>query len=163
MSDGPYLFDVGVVALAHSDAPVRDTPLSYVKRAIAGEIDAVVPYASVVGAHNALTTYYGLSNAPASRLMENFLDAGEIHWYDGMSERLLRDGFDLAREQNVGGWDGYYGQVALSEGVETILTIDDDFEGLDGVEAEVGFGPEGPTRECRLSSVSRNRRVKRPR
>jgi predicted nucleic acid-binding protein len=137
MSDGPYLFDVGVLALAHSDAPVRDTPLSYVKQAIAGEIDAVVPYASVVGAHNALTTYYGLSNARASRLMENFLDASEVHWYDGMSEQLLRDAFDLAREQNVGGWDGYYGQVALSEGVETVLTIDDDFEGLDGVEAEV--------------------------
>jgi predicted nucleic acid-binding protein len=137
MSDGPYLFDVGVLALSHSDAPVRDTPLSYVKQAIAGEIDAVVPYASVVGAHNALTTYYGLSNARASRLMENFLDASEVHWYDGMSEQLLRDAFDLAREQNVGGWDGYYGQVALSEGVETVLTIDDDFEGLDGVEAEV--------------------------
>lgn len=137
MSNGPYLFDVGVIALAHSDAPVNGTPLSYVKRAIAGEIDAVVPYASVVGAHNALTTYYGLSNARASRLMENFLDTNQIHWYRGMSERLLRGGFDLARTQNIGGWDGYYGQVALSEGVETILTIDDDFEQLDGVQAEV--------------------------
>lgn len=141
MSDGPYLFDVGVIALAHSDAPVRETPLSYVKQAIAGDIDAVVPYASVVGAHNALATYYGLSNARASRLMENFLDTSEIHWYDGMSERLLREGFDLARKQNIGGWDGYYGQVALSEGVETILTIDDDFEQLDGVEAEVVLTP----------------------
>jgi predicted nucleic acid-binding protein len=137
MSDGPYLFDVGVIALAHSDAPVRDTPLSYVKRAISSDIDAVVPYASVVGAHNALTTYYGLSNARASRLMANFLDANAIHWYEGMSESVLRGGFDLAREQNVGGWDGYYGQVALSESVETILTIDDDFEQLEGVDAEV--------------------------
>lgn len=137
MSDGPYLFDGGVIALAQSDAPVNNTPLSYVKRAITGEIDAIVPYASVVGAHNALTTYYGLSNARASRLMENFLDTTEIHWYSGMSERLLRDGFDIARKQNIGGWDGYYGQVAVAEGVETILTIDDDFEQLDGVEAEV--------------------------
>lgn len=142
MSDGPYLFDVGVIALAHSDAPVRDTPLSYVKRAIAGKIEAIVPYASVVGAHNALTTYYGLSNARASQLMENFLDTKEIHWYSGMSERLLRDGFDVARKQNISGWDGYYAQVALSEDVETILTIDDDFEQLDGVEAEVVLTPE---------------------
>lgn len=136
MSDGPYLFDVGVIALAHSDAPVRETPPSYVKQAIAGDIDAVVPYASVVGAHNALTTYYGLSNARASQLMENFLDANEIHWYDGMSEAGLRRGFERAREQNIGGWDGYYAEVALAEGVETVLTIDDDVEQVDGVDAE---------------------------
>ena len=35
--EGPYLFDVGVIALAHTDAPVRDAALSYVRRAIAGE------------------------------------------------------------------------------------------------------------------------------
>ena len=30
-ADGPYLFDVGVIALAHSTAPVRDSALSYVR------------------------------------------------------------------------------------------------------------------------------------
>ena len=87
MSDGPYLFDVGITALAHTNAPVRDTALLYVRQAIAGKIDAVVPYASVVGAHNALTSYYGLSNKRASRLMENFMEAKRIHWYSGLRER----------------------------------------------------------------------------
>jgi hypothetical protein len=41
---GPYLFDVGVIALAHTAAPVRDAALSYVRNAIAGDIDVVVPY-----------------------------------------------------------------------------------------------------------------------
>ena len=41
--EGPYLFDVGVIALAHTNAPVRDAAFSYVRRAIAGEIEAVVP------------------------------------------------------------------------------------------------------------------------
>lgn len=43
MSEGPYLFDVGVVALAHAGTPVSETALSYVTDAIKGTIDAVVP------------------------------------------------------------------------------------------------------------------------
>ena len=142
MSDGPYLFDVGVTALAHTDAPVRDAALSYLRRAVSGEIDAVVPYASVVGAHNALTSYYGLSNERASRLLQNFMDAKRIHWYEGMSEDLVRNGISRAGDTNFGGWDGYYAQIALEEGVETILTIDDDFERVDGVETNVILSPD---------------------
>lgn len=141
-SDGPYLFDVGVTALAHSSAPLRDVALSYVRRAVAGEIDAIVPYASVVGAHNALTNYYGLSNQHASRLMTNFMDAKRIRWSDGMAEPLVRDGIVLAGEANIGGWDGYYAQIALDEGVETILTLDADFERIDGVSTNVILTPD---------------------
>jgi len=80
VSDGSYLFDVGVTALAHTDAPVRDEALSYLRRAISGEIDAIVPYTSVVGAQNALTSYYGISNERAARVMQNFMEAKRIHW-----------------------------------------------------------------------------------
>ncbi|MEF8908201.1 MAG: hypothetical protein V5A13_10100, partial [Haloarculaceae archaeon] len=65
-SGGPYLLGVGVVALAHTDAPFRDAALSYVRDAIAGEIDAVVPYPALVGGHAVLTSYYGYSNRDAS-------------------------------------------------------------------------------------------------
>lgn len=144
MSDAgdPYLFDVGVIALAHTEAPVRDTALSYVRDAIAGEIDAVVPYPALLGAHTVLTTYYGRSNADASRLLENFLDAKRIHWYDGMSEAVVRGGLSRASDANVGGWDGYYAQVAIDEGVNTVLTIDDDFERFDAFDTEVILSPE---------------------
>ena len=37
---GPYRFDVGVIALANTDAPVRDAALDYVRAGIAGGIDA---------------------------------------------------------------------------------------------------------------------------
>jgi len=141
VSDGPYLFDVGVTALAHTDAPVRDRALSYLRQAIAGEIDAIVPYASVVGAHNALTSYYGISNERASRLMQNFMEAKRIHWYNGMAETVVRDGFSRASETNIGGWDGYYAQVAINEGVNTVLTIDDDFKRFDAFVAEVILSP----------------------
>ena len=93
MRERPYLFDVGVTALAHSNAPVSDAALRYVRQAIAGEIDALVPYASVVGAHNALTTYYGVSDDRASMLMQKFMDAKRIHWYSGMNEEVVREGF----------------------------------------------------------------------
>jgi len=139
--EGPYLFDVGVIALAHSDAPVRDAALSYVRDAIAGEIDAVVPYPALVGAHTVLTTYYGYSNADASRLMQNFMDAKRIHWYDSISEDVVQGGFSNASELNIGGWDGYYAQVAIDEGVDTVLTIDDDFERFDAFDTEIILSP----------------------
>lgn len=139
--DGPYLFDVGVIALAHTAAPVREAALSYVRDAIAGEIDAVVPYPALFGAHTVLTTYYGRSNEAASRLLQNFMDAKRIHWYDGMSEDAVRGGFSQASDLNVGGWDGYYAQVAIEEGVNTVLTIDDDFERFDAFDTEIILSP----------------------
>lgn len=142
MSDGPYLLDVGITALAHAGTPVSETALSYVKKAISGEIDAVVPYASLVGAHHILTAVYGFSNEEASGLMGRFMDANQVYWYDEMGEATVRAGFERASAVNVEGWDGYYAQVALEEGVETILTIDDDFQRVDGVSTEVVLSPE---------------------
>lgn len=144
MSDtsGPYLFDVGVIALAHADTPVRDAALSYVRDAIAGDIDAVVPYPALVGAHTVLTTYYGLSNADASRLMQNFMDAKRVHWYDGMPDEVVRGGFSRASDANVDGWDGYYAQVAIDEGVNTVVTIDHDFERFDAFDTELILSPD---------------------
>jgi len=139
---GPYLFDVGVIALAHTDVPVRDAALSYVRDAITGDIDAVVPYSAVFGAHTVLATYYGRSNADASRLLQNFMDAKRIHWYGELSETVVRGGLSRAGDANVGGWDGYYAQVAIAEGVNTVLTIDDDFERFDAFETEVILSPE---------------------
>jgi len=132
-----YMFDVGVTALAHSDAPVREAGLSYIRSAITGEIDAVVPYASVLGAHNALTTYYGFSNERASRLMRNFLQAQQIDWTAGLSKQRLDTALEAAADSNVDGWDAYYATVALEQNVEAVLTLDDDFERFSGVDTEV--------------------------
>ena len=139
MSDAgsPYLFDVGVIALAHTEAPVRDAALSYVRDAIAGDIDAVVPYPALFGAYTVLTTYYGRSHADASRLLQNFMNAKRIQWYDGMPEDVVRGGFSQASDANVSGWDGYYAQVAVDEGVNTVVTIDDDFERFDAFDTEI--------------------------
>lgn len=137
MSEGPYLFDVGVTALAHAGTPVSDAALSYVRRAIEGEIDAVVPYPSLVGAHHILTSVYGFSNEDASALMTRFMDARRIYWCEEMPEATVRAGFERAGAANVDGRDGYYAQVAAEEGAETILTIDDDFDRLEDVSAEV--------------------------
>ena len=141
-SNGPYLFDVGVIALAHTDAPVREAALDYVRAGIAGEIDAVVPYPAVIGAHTVLTTYYGQSNADASRLLGNFLDAERIHWHGDTSRDLVRDGFLRSHDADIDGWDGYYAEVAATEGVNTVVTIDDDFERFDEFDTEVVLSPE---------------------
>lgn len=139
---GPYLFDVGVIALAHTETPVRDAAVSSIRDAIAGDINAIVPYPALFGAHTVLTTYYGHSDADASRLLRNFMDAKRIHWYDGMSHGVVRDGLSRASGANVDGWDGYYAQVAIAEGVNTVLTLDDDFERFDAFDTEVILSPD---------------------
>ncbi|WP_255192541.1 hypothetical protein [Natronobeatus ordinarius] len=140
-TSGPYLFGVGVIALAHTETPVRDAALSYVRDAIAGEIEAVVPYPALFGAHTVLTTYYGQSNTDASRLLQNFMDAKRIHWYDRMPDDVVRGGFSRSSDANVNGWDGYYAHVAIDEGVNTVLTIDDDFERFDEFDTEIILSP----------------------
>ena len=59
-----------------------------------------------------------------------------------MTESTVRAAFDPAADHNIDGWDGYYARVAREEGVETILTLDDDFEGVDDVTADVILSPE---------------------
>lgn len=142
MSEGPYLFDVGVTALAHAKTPVSDAALDYVRRAINGEIDAVVPYVSLFGAHHVLVNYYGFSAANASRVLQNFMSATEIHWYDRAAEETVGSAFALASEANIDGWDGYYAQVAREEGVNTVVTLDADFERIDDVDAEIVLSAE---------------------
>lgn len=141
-TDGPYLFHVGVIALAHAETPVQKNALEYVREGIAGDIDAIVPRAAVLGAHHVLRNHLGYSNREASTLLQNFLRASRIHWYEGLSESLVHDGLSQAGAVNVEGWDGYYAQVAIEEGVNTVLTIDDDFARFEQFETEVILSAE---------------------
>ena len=70
------------------------------------------------------------------------MDAQRIHWHGGLSEDGVRGGLSQASGANVSGWDGYYAQVAIDEGVNTVLTIDDDFERFDVFDTEVVLSPE---------------------
>lgn len=138
--DDPYLFDVGPIVLAHADTPVSDRPLSYVRKAIRGEIDAVVPYTALFGAHLILTRYYGFTAENASRVMRRFMRARRIDWYGTVSRTTVESSLDRAAALNVQSWDGYYAEVAISKDVNTILTIDKgDFDGLDGVDVELAL------------------------
>ena len=58
MSGGPYLFDVSLIALAHAGTPVSEPALQYVRQAVEGQIDAVVPHAALIGAQHTLRNVY---------------------------------------------------------------------------------------------------------
>lgn len=137
MSDEPVLFDVGVIALSHAGTPVSVRALDYVKRAIAGDLDAVVPYTAVIGAHHVLRNVYRFPRETATELLTNFLDAKRIYWYGTLEESDARSALAIAGEHNVDSWDGYYARAARETGATTILTLDDDFERVDGLTPEV--------------------------
>ncbi len=87
-----------------------------------------------------------------------------------MPEAIVHGGFARARTANTGGWNGYYARVAIAEGENTVLTVDDDFERFDAFATEVslslgGFRERSGFLGIRLrrSAVERNstRRVNR--
>lgn len=102
-----------------------------------GKISAVVPHAALIGAQHILRRVYRYSWDDAARLISNFRGGKRIYWYDSIPESVLRDGLAVSGAENIEGWDGYYAAVARSEGVETVLTLDDDFERIDDVACEV--------------------------
>lgn len=136
MSQGPYLFDVGPIALAHAGTPVSDTSLDYVRSAINGDIEAIVPYPAIIGAHHVLRGNYYLKNETASELMSNFIDAGNIYWYEDISRGTIERALSYSGEYNIEGWDGYYTTVAMNTGARTILTIDERLERIDDLNVE---------------------------
>ena len=113
------------------------TALGYVRDAVYGDLDAVVPYQALFGAHHVLNRDYGLSRAEATRVLENFLGARHVHWYAGPNGSDTKRGLDLAGEHNIEGWDGYYAHVARTTGATTVITLDDDFERVEGLSVEI--------------------------
>ncbi|WP_144903952.1 hypothetical protein [Halobellus captivus] len=64
------------------------------------------------------------------------MDAKRFRWYDEITHSVVRNAFSQASDANVGGRDGYYAGAAIDEGVNTVLTIDDDFERFDAFDTE---------------------------
>jgi len=50
---------------------------------------------------------------------------------------LLDQSLDVAGSNNIEAWDGYYAEVVKDTGADKILTLDDDFDDVDGVDFEV--------------------------
>ena len=140
--DAPVVFDVGVVALAHSGTPMSGTALEYVRDAIRGDLDAVVPYQTVFGAHHVLHRNYDFSREEATYVLTNFLDARRIHWYAGPGATDSREGLATAGEHNIEGWDGFYAHVARATGATTVIGLDDDFERVEGLDVEIPLTDE---------------------
>ena len=138
----PVLFEVGAIALSHSSAPMNDTALEYVRQAVHGDLDAVVPYAAVYGAHHILCNVYNFAVDEATHVLTNFLDAQEIQWYGGPNAPETRTGLKVADEHNIDGWDGYYATVARETDVKTVLTVDTDFARIDGLDTVIPLSEE---------------------
>jgi hypothetical protein len=114
-----------VVALAHSGTPMSGTALGYIRDAVRGELDAVVPYSVLIGAHHILHLDYEFSRAEATYVLTNFADARRIHWYTGPGDH------------NIDGWDGYYAHVAQATNATTVIGLDDDFERVEGLSVTI--------------------------
>jgi len=136
------VFDVGVIALAHSGTPMSGTALEYVRDAIRGDLDAVVPYQALFGAHHVLHRNYEFSRSEATYVLTNLLDARQIDWYAGPDERDTRQGLATAGDHNIEGWDGYYAHVAHATDATTVVGLDDDFERVEGLNVETPLTDE---------------------
>jgi predicted nucleic acid-binding protein len=135
--EDPVLFDVGAVALAHSGTPMSGTALEYVRDAVHGDLDAVVPYQALFGAHHILNRDYHFPREDATYVLTNFLGARQVHWYAGPKGSDTQHGLDIAGGHNIEGWDGFYTHVARSTDATTLVTLDDDFERVNDLSIEI--------------------------
>jgi|APHM01.1.fsa_nt_gi hypothetical protein len=78
------------------------------------------------------------------------MHAKRIYRYDKLREDVVVSGLSQASEANVSGWDRYYAQVAIDEGANTVVTIDDDFNRFDAFTTEVILSPDGFTELSRF-------------
>lgn len=138
------LFDVGVIALAHtkSETPGHDVALDHVRRAIRGKRATIVPYPAIIGAHHVLRDIYRMPRAEASHRLAGFVGAKRPQWYDAITGSDIDEALTIAGEHNIAAWDGYYAHVARETGAKTVLTLDDDFDRVDGLTAEVILSPD---------------------
>ena len=133
------LFDVGVLALAHTkpETPGQGSALSHVREAIRGERSTVIPYPAIVGAHHVLRGVYRMPRSEASHRLTGLVGAQQPCWYGSVAESDLTGALALAGQHNIDAWDGYYAHVARETGATTILTLDDDFDRIGDIEAEI--------------------------
>ena len=54
---------------------------------------------------------------------------------------VLRSGLSQSSEANVGAWGGYSAQVMVDEVVNTVLTLNNDFERFDAFDTKVILSP----------------------
>lgn len=133
------LLDVGVIALAHTnpETPGHEVALDYVRQAIRDDERTVVPYPAVIGAHHILRDIYRMPRAEASHRLSGFVGAKRPRWYGTITASEVDGALTIAGEHNIDAWDGYYAHVVRETGARTVLTLDDDFERVDGLSAEV--------------------------
>jgi predicted nucleic acid-binding protein len=133
---GDYLFDTGVIVLAIADTDVSDGPYEYLRAAVYGEIDVVIPTPVLIGAYHILVNDYDFDKQNAEYAISNILERDCIEWWTGPNKDTVEEGLKTSVQLNIEGWDGYYAHIAEVSGISTIVGIDDDLDRIDGIEFE---------------------------
>ncbi|MFQ6120763.1 MAG: type II toxin-antitoxin system VapC family toxin, partial [Methanosarcinales archaeon] len=76
---------------------------------------------------------YGIDSKKASDLLLNLMDSKRIIWWDKISKNIVETGLNYASEYNIDSWDGYLLAIMKQNGIDTIYTIDKDFENIRGI------------------------------
>ncbi len=54
-----------------------------------------------------------------------------------MSKDILRESLSILQDISIDGWDSYYARVAQITEANKIITLDDDFDKVPGLESDV--------------------------
>ncbi len=132
MNDGPLVYEVGPLTLAFTETPVSERFLEYVRKAVYGEVEAIIPNAAMIGAYHNLRRVYNFRRGDAANIVTNLTESKRIQWYSKISTSNLNEGLKHAHECSIEGWDGYFVDLTIDTG-GTLLTIDTGIEELDRV------------------------------
>lgn len=124
------ILDVGILVIGLTKNPANKYCLKIIDDAVHGTIKVVIPYTVVLGAHLIMKRIYGIDSKKASDLLLNLMDSKRIIWWDKISKNIVETGLNYASEYNIDSWDGYLLAIMKQNGIDTVYTIDKDFENI---------------------------------
>ncbi|MGQ4834178.1 MAG: type II toxin-antitoxin system VapC family toxin [Candidatus Asgardarchaeia archaeon] len=118
------IVDVGPIVLSHCENPAKNEAIDFIERVILGEINAVIPLTTFIGAYHIMTRYLRINREKAANELLATLELrspvflGDLSIDETIS--AIRNAFNF----NIDGWDGYLVTLAEKIGASIIYTID---------------------------------------
>ncbi|RLE69708.1 MAG: hypothetical protein DRJ45_06340 [Thermoprotei archaeon] len=118
------IVDVGIIVLSHCENPVKNDVLDFIEKIFLGEINAVIPLSTFIGAYHIMTKYLRIKREVVKEELLKTLEIRSPFFIQDILIDHVIAGIKYASKYNIEGWDGYLISLADSLGASIIYTID---------------------------------------
>ena len=137
------IVDVGLIVLSHCENPAKLEAIDFIEKVFTGEIRAVIPVSSFIGAYHIMVHYLKINPDEAAKELVDTLSLGTMDvFYEEISIESAVEALLFAREFKVESWDGYIVSLARKFETDAIFTIDKRLTKVKGIKVIVPISEE---------------------